>query len=115
MQLTSIMKCFFTFSFLLLMGITLSLKGQVVPVFTIEKAKTTTSTSTVSITSVGFSNVSSGNLKVLYNPAVAIPTEVTAGTDLGGSLNFNLSNKGEIIIGWYTFPCRDFKRWFSYI
>jgi len=104
MQQTLIMKGFFTFSFVLLMGIMLSLNGQVVPVFTIEKAKTTASSSTVSITAVGFSNISSGNLTVFYNPAVAKPSTVTTGTGLGGSLNFNLSNSGEIIIGWYTFP-----------
>ena len=108
MQPTPIMKGFFTFSFVLLMGIMLSLNGQVVPVFTIEKAKTTASSSTVSITAVGFSNISSGNLTVFYNPAVAKPSTVTTGTGLGGSLNFNLSNSGEIIIGWYTFPSVTF-------
>lgn len=98
------MKPFFTFFFVLLFGITLRLTGQDVPVFTIEEAETTESSSTVSISSVGFSNIASGDLKLVYDTLVTRPSSVAIGKGLGGTLSFNLSKPGVIIIGWFTFP-----------
>lgn len=85
------MKFIVTFFFLLFIGITLNTKGQDSPVFTIENTVTTASASTVPITTVGFSDIRSDNLKILYNSDIVNPTAVTRGSDLGGTLNVNFS------------------------
>jgi hypothetical protein len=58
----------------------------------------------VSITTEDFSNIGSGNLKIIYDPDVVNPTGVKKGTELGGTLDVNLANPGIILIGWFTFP-----------
>lgn len=79
-------------------------RAQDSPVFSLENVSTTASTITVSISATNFINISGGNLKILYDCNMAIPSAIVKDTRLKGSCDFNLSEQGVIRIGWYTFP-----------
>lgn len=62
------------------------------------------STTIVPITVTDFVDMTSCALQLNYNPAIATATLVAKGPLLAGFINYNVSNPGVIIIGWYTFP-----------
>ncbi len=99
-----IMKLISAFIILLFIHFTLILKAQDSPVFSTGTISTTASTTAVPITATGFSNITSGNLKLIYDPAVAIPTAVLKEPELAGTFDYNISEPGIIRIGWFTFP-----------
>jgi len=88
------------------MGITMNISAQNAPVVTLGTINTTASAVNVPIKAVNFTNISSCDLKILYNPAVATPVTLTMGTgmDIGGTLNVNMSIPGEIRLGWFAYP-----------
>ena len=96
---TKIIAAFLTFLFI---GISMSLGAQNSPVVTLGTVSTSASTVVVSVTVANFTNIKACDLKMLYNQAIANPTGVAKGTGLGGSVSVNLSNPGEIVIGWYA-------------
>ncbi len=59
---------------------------------------------TLPVTASGFNDISSCNLTLHYDPAVATATAVTAGPLMGGTLSADLSEQGTIALGWYTYP-----------
>ncbi len=79
--------------------------AQNAPASTIGIVTTYAPTATVPLRAVSFSNIGSCNLKIVYDPAVAIATSVTVGNPLlGGNLVYNVSAPGVITLGWYTWP-----------
>lgn len=78
--------------------------GQNAPVSTISNISTYSNTATLTITATGFNNIGAADLKIIYNPAIAIATSVSAGSSLPGNLVYNILTPGEIIIGWYNVP-----------
>ncbi|MCX6229931.1 MAG: cohesin domain-containing protein [Bacteroidetes bacterium] len=96
-------KTVYTFCFLLIVLIQ-TVRAQNAPVSTIANVLMTATTVTVPITAANFTNIGSCNLKITYNPAIAIATNVTTGSGMGGNLTANLTVSGEITIGWYTYP-----------
>lgn len=59
-------------------------------------------TTTVPVYALNFTDISSCNLKLIYDPMVATATGVTIGQGMGGMINTNLTIPGVIILGWFT-------------
>ena len=57
---------------------------------------------TLPIYAVNFNNISSCNLKLEYDPAIANATGVTIGPGMGGMISSNFTVPGTIILGWFT-------------
>lgn len=92
-----------------IIGFCLLLTGMVVytqnaPVTTIGSYVGNETSINIPITVTNFINIGSCNLKLTYDPAIASATEVTAGPLLNGQLSANLSEPGNIVLGWYTYP-----------
>src|SRR5690606_16224993 len=94
-------------SILLLFIVIPELQAHDSPVFTLETITTTNSKITVSVSADDFTNISGGNIKLLYDCNVAVPTAVTKGPDLNGTCDYNLSEPGVIRIGWFAFPAEN--------
>jgi hypothetical protein len=60
------------------------------------------SQTTVPLLASDFTNVSSCNLMLSYDPTIALATNVTIGPGLGGLISSNLTTPGIIILGWFT-------------
>lgn len=90
----------FIFPMLGVMGI----NARNAPVFTIDDVLTAESSCIVQVSVSNFTNIAGGNLKIRYNPDVAMAVHVTKGEGLPGNLDYNVSEKGVLHIGWYTFP-----------
>ena len=99
-----IMKRIFLCVFIFLSSITTVTRAQNSPVLTLEHVSTTASKAIITITAAGFENICAGDLKLLYNPEVAVPKLVTVSSALGGTISTNLSGPGIIRFGWFTFP-----------
>jgi hypothetical protein len=84
------------------MGIAININAQDSPILTLGTVTTAAPTVAVSVTATNFNSIKACDLKILYDPAIVEPTGIIKGTGLGGSLSVNLSNPGEIIIGWYS-------------
>jgi hypothetical protein len=79
--------------------------SQNAPVTTAGSVTSNGTTVTVPITTSNFVNISSCNLKMTYDPAVATATAVQSGNPLiGPYLTSNISQPGVITIGWFLFP-----------
>ena len=95
------MKYISTLFYMLIIGITMNLSAQNAPIATLGTINTSGTTAVVPITVTNFSDIASCALKIIYNPAVAIPTDVTSGTGMiNGSLSFGISIPGVIRIAW---------------
>ncbi len=98
------MKCITALVSILLIIAILDFKLQDAPVFTAESVSSSESTAILSVTANDFSNIASGNLKILYDTAIAIPAAVTKGPGLTGTFDYNLKDPGVVRIGWFTYP-----------
>jgi hypothetical protein len=98
MKLISILASIFFVSNIMVMN------AQNSPVLTLEHVSTTASTANIKITVTGWDDICAGDLKLLYNPAIAVAKWVTVSPGLGGTMSTNLSDPGIIRIGWFTFP-----------
>ena len=96
------MKIITTIISILLISIAMGISAQNAPVVTVEEVTTVSSDANVALTTTGFTEIFSFNMKILYDPAIAKPTGVTVGSGLGGNLAVNLNNSGEIILSWYS-------------
>lgn len=56
----------------------------------------------VPVYAMNFNDISSCNLKLIYDPSIATVTSVTIGPDLGGMISTNLSTPGVVVLGWFT-------------
>src|SRR5690606_13157455 len=74
------------------------------PVLTVESANTTKSSVTISVTAINFSNIRAGDLMIEYDPAIALVSTITKNPNLKGTFQYNISEPGKIIIGWYAYP-----------
>ena len=90
-------------SLLLISGV-LGLKAQNSPVVTLGTVSSTAAAVTVPLTATGFSNIGSGDLRIAYDPEVAVPSKVTLGPGMPGTFACNLNGTGIIKIGWFTYP-----------
>ena len=59
---------------------------------------------TVPVYALNFNDIGSCGLQLIYDPAIAVASSVTTGPLLGGGLNYNLTEPGKIILGWYAWP-----------
>jgi hypothetical protein len=96
------MKAFTTIISILLISISLGLSAQNAPITTLGTISSTALSASVPVTAVGFTNISSCALKIVYDPLIATPTNVSTGVGLGGVLDYNIATPGVIIIGWYS-------------
>jgi len=94
-----------TYLFLLVLsaGLWPGLKGiaQNAPVSNPSSVCSYTGTASIAVTSSGFTDIGSFSLKILYDTAIAHPTSVTAGPQLGGNFTVSLAIPGCIFISWY--------------
>lgn len=77
-------------------------KSQNAPVSIAGSVVSLNETVTVALYAVDFADVSSCNLKLSYDPAIAIATAVTIGPGVGGMLSSNLAMPGSLNLGWFT-------------
>jgi hypothetical protein len=98
------MKLISTLTFALMCFFSTVMRAQDSPVLTLEHVSTTATKAIVTITAAGFENICAADLKLLYNPEIAVPRLVTASPALGGTISTNLSGPGVIRFGWFTFP-----------
>lgn len=77
---------------------------QNAPITTAGNIVSNGSTAVVPISITNFSSIGSCNLKITYDPSVAIATSVIKQSALPGSLASNTSTPGVITLGWYTWP-----------
>ncbi len=61
-------------------------------------------TAVVQITTTGFTNIGSCNLKLLYDPSIIIATTASKGPLLTGTLASNIATPGVITLGWFVYP-----------
>jgi len=80
------------------------IRAQNAPVTTAGSSVFSEPATTIAITATGFTDIGSCNLLLVYDPSIVLATSVTAGSQLGGYLNFNVSDPGFISLGWYTYP-----------
>ncbi|WP_372947736.1 cohesin domain-containing protein [Mariniphaga sp.] len=80
----------------------MNLYAQVSPITNLGKISTLEPEVVVPVTVANSVSISSCALKIVYDPAVALPKKVTTGAGIGGVVNFNLATPGEIRIGWYA-------------
>ena len=78
--------------------------AQNAPITNAGTASTVNPTTTLPVTAKNFTNISSFNLELHYDSAIARATSVTMGPLPAGSLNCNTSVPGKIKLGWYVFP-----------
>ncbi len=81
-----------------------TIRAQNAPVTSIGNVSMSSSTITVTITAVNFTNIGSCNLKIIYDPGIVLATGAAIDPLLGGNMNVNLTVPGEIFLGWYTYP-----------
>ena len=74
------------------------------PVSTIGTVSTFGASAIVSVTAQNFNNIGSFDLRINYDPTIALAQAVTGGAGLGGVLAFNVSVPGQINIAWYSIP-----------
>ena len=74
------------------------------PVSTIGTVSTFGTSAIVSVTALNFNNIGSFDLRISYDPTIALAQTVTGGSGLGGVLAFNVSVPGQINIAWYSIP-----------
>jgi hypothetical protein len=92
----------FTIFILILLALSAQkISSQNAPVTTAGIIAVTGSTVVVPITVSDFTNVSSCNLRLTYDPLIGTATLVTKGPTLPGSMNFGITNPGIVTIGWY--------------
>uniref|UniRef100_UPI00356896E6 cohesin domain-containing protein n=1 Tax=Mariniphaga sp. TaxID=1954475 RepID=UPI00356896E6 len=96
------MKIFTTIISILFLSIALGVNGQNAPITTLGTVSSTSSEAIVPVKADGFTNISSCALKIVYDPLIATPTNVSTGVGMGGTFDVNLSTPGEIRIGWYS-------------
>ncbi len=89
---------------LLFIFIAFATKAQNSPVLTLGKVSTASSAVTLPVTAAGFSNIASGDMKIVYDPEVTTPKKVTLGPDMTGTFAYNFADTGIIRIGWFTYP-----------
>jgi hypothetical protein len=58
----------------------------------------------VPLTVSDFNFIGSCNLRMLYDPAVAMATSVSIASGVGGNISFNVTAPGVISWGWFTYP-----------
>lgn len=61
-------------------------------------------TAVVPVTASNFTNITSFELELHYNPSIANATSVAIGPGMGGVLNSNLTVPGIVHIGWFAYP-----------
>ena len=92
-------------AFCILMIVALqTIQAQNAPVSMIGNLLMNATTISVPIKASNFTNISSCNLKLVYNPAVLQATSVSIGSGVGGNINSNISVAGKIYLGWYRVP-----------
>jgi len=96
------MKIFTTIISILFLSIALGINGQNAPITTLGTVSSTSSEAIVPVKADGFTDISSCALKIVYDPLIATPTNVSIGVGMGGTFDVNLSTPGEIRIGWYS-------------
>lgn len=84
--------------------ISFGLLAQNAPICNLGTYEGNETTVTIPITVTNFNSIGSCNLKLSYNPSVAIANNVTTSQQLGGQLATNLDEAGIIVLGWYTYP-----------
>ena len=72
------------------------------PVSTLQSVTSTTNTASVDILASDFTGIVSGDIKIVFDPAIASIVSVTTSPLLGGFTNINLMSPGEVKIGWFT-------------
>lgn len=90
--------------FLYLLMVSTIICAQNAPVSTLSSYSGTDTYITLPVTVADFNNIGSCNLKLIYDPSIAIAMDVTSGPQLGGQLAVNVSEPGIISLGWYTYP-----------
>jgi len=99
---TNFLKRTAFFSSLFVLFITTKAIGQDAPISTVDNLATTATTASVAITTTGFNEIIGTNQQLLFDPAIATATNVTA--SIGGILNYNIQvvgGIGYITFGWY--------------
>lgn len=91
---------------MILVGLNVGLT-QNAPVSTLGNVVTYESTAIVPITVTGFNDIGSCNMKLLYDPSIAICTNATKGAGVGGGYAANTDVPGIITLGWYSWPGID--------
>jgi hypothetical protein len=78
--------------------------AQYAPISTIGNVSTYSATTSVQITAKNFTNIGNCDLKILYDPVVAMATSVVTGPGMGGVPVYSIAVPGEITISWYRIP-----------
>ncbi|MBP7849768.1 MAG: hypothetical protein KA053_05790, partial [Lentimicrobiaceae bacterium] len=78
--------------------------SQTSPISTLGTVATSAQQANVDITAIQFNGIGAGDLKILYDPAIAVATVVTVHPLLSGNLATNLTVPGVIKLGWFTYP-----------
>jgi hypothetical protein len=84
--------------------INIGIYAQNAPITTVGSYTGIETAVTIPITVINFNNIGSCNLKLTYDPSIALATDVTIGPLLGGTLASNINEPGVIVLGWYTWP-----------
>ena len=82
----------------------IGVNAQNAPITTVGSYAGNETAVSIPITVTNFNNIGSCNLKLTYDASIALATDVTSGPLLGGQLAVNLSEPGNIVLGWYTWP-----------
>lgn len=77
--------------------------AQNAPVTTAGVVSTVGTTKVVPITVANFTNVGSCNLRIVYDPAIAIATLAAKAPGIGGSFSYNVATPGVVSWGWFIF------------
>jgi hypothetical protein len=96
-------KVIILFTIIIIVAIKMA-HSQNAPVTTIGTVYSSASSITVAARVTGFTNIGSCNLKIIYDPAIVLATNVSLGSTVSGNLSTNIATPGVITLSWYSYP-----------